>query len=257
MRIVFACITACCLLLIPACWAGAAGYDSNGFEAPTFTPGPLVPQDGWTGGSDGGGIDPEVVTAPHPVIGQQAVKLEVPDIQGAHSWMDHAIDPVVAVPGTIVTVTYDIYRPVLQGTHVQNLWWWWWDAGEPTYGLQWDQAGTTPLTLPHGWNPGAGSIPTVMGAWANVTMVWDFTDMKAYSWYGGTLVDNGIPITNITQLTGWTIYLGHDADTGTGAALAYIDNFKISISVVPDPSSLLAMAAGLAGMAGCALRRRS
>ncbi len=218
-------------------------YDSNGFEAPGIVLGPLAGQDGWTSGGGGGGADPVVVSAPHPVLGQQAVKLEVPDIQGATSSMDHAI-PAINLAGQIVTVSYDIYRPAGQYAP-ENLWWWWWDAGEPTYGLQWDLGGT----LPHGWNPGAGSTPTVFDRYANVTMVWDFQESKAYSWYDGVLVDDGIPIANITTLTGWTIYLGHDAATGTGASIAYIDNFVIT--AVPEPASL-----GLLALGGLLLMRR-
>ncbi len=247
-----------CLTLVSASVAlgsVASGYNSNGFEAPTFAPGPLDGQDGWTGLGTGGGAAPVVVTSPDPVLGQQAVRLQVGDTQGDSSSMDHAIAPVTPGPGVVVTVSYDIFRNApAQGMLAQNMWWWWWDAGEPTYGLQWDQGGG--LTLPHGWNPGAGSVPTIYGAWANLTMLWDFTQMKAYSWYNGVIVDNGISISGITELTGWTISLGHDAADGTGASTVWIDNFKIDVSVIPEPGSLAALATGLVGLGGLALRRR-
>ena len=249
-------VLALSLVLFAAGATCAAGYNSGGFEPATFSTGALAGQDGWTGAGGGGGAAPVVVTAPDPVLGQQAVRLAVGDVQGDTSSMDHAINPVAASSGAIVTVSYDIFRYAPDsGKFAQNMWWWWWDAGEPTYGLQWDVAGAAGQTLPHGWNPGAGAAPTVFGAWANLTMVWDFSQMKAYSWYNGALVDNGIPITNVTQLTGWTINLGHEAASGTGGAVVWIDNFRID--VVPEPGSLLALAGGLVGFGGFVLRRRS
>jgi hypothetical protein len=234
--------------------AASALYDSNGFEG--FTVGDLNGQDGWTASGTAGGTAPQVVTAPFPVHGTQAVLLQVPDVQGSASSIEHFI-PTVAPDGqTRITVSFDIYR---QASHwplwPQNLWWWWWDAGEPTYGLQWDAAGTQPFqTLPHGWNPGASATPTVFGQYANITMVWDFSAMKAYSWYNGALVDDGIPISNISQLSGWTIQLGHDAATGAGWDTAWIDNLVITSSPIPLPASLFLFGSSLAAFVG--LRRR-
>lgn len=228
-------IGAAVALVALSSFAFAAGYDSLGFES--FSLGALNGQDGWSAGQTGGGVAPMVVGAPDPVLGQQAVKLEVGDTQGDGSWMEHGFSPadLIAAGYTDLVVSYDIHREA----STQNLWWWLWDAGEPTYGLQWDIGGT----LPHGWNPGAGTATTVYNRYANVTMEWDFVNMKAYSWYDGNIVDNGIAITNLTALTGWTISFGHDSDTGTGADVAYIDNF--SAIATPEPASLLLVAVGL------------
>lgn len=67
------------------------------------------------------------------------------------------------------------------------------------------------------------------------------------------LVDDGIPIDGITQLTGWGIMLSHDAPTGTGADVVWIDNF--SIHVVPEPASLAVLAGGVLALAGVRRRR--
>ena len=217
--------------------AVGGGYDSQGFEPATFTPGLLNGQDGWDAYIDANsfGMDPLVVTAPDPVLDTQSVRLEVPDLQGAVSGMSHAVDltSVVSAGGT-VTVSYDIYRQ--EGT-LQNIWWYWFDAGTPSYGLQWDQG---PATCPHGWNPGAGSAPTVQGRWANVTMTWDFGAGLAYSWYDGALVDDGIECSGFSTLTGWAIELSHDAADGSGADVAWIDNFYIT----PEPTSAILLALG-------------
>lgn len=238
--------------------SGVAGasilYDSNGFEG--FAVADLNGQDGWIAWESNGGTVPQVVTAPFPVLGTKAVLLQVPDQQGSTSEIEHPIPTVIPDGQTIITVSFDIYR---QTSHwppwPQNLWWWWRDTGEPTYGLQWDAAGNQPFqTLPHGWNPGAGSTPTIFNGYANIKMVWDFSTMQAYSWYNGVLVDNGIPITNISTLSSWGIGLSHDAATGTGWDTAWIDNFVITSNPVPVPASLLLLGSGLAGLAG--LRRK-
>jgi len=249
------------VLVIPAlASAGTTWYDTFGFEpgvdptgmTPDFTQTWLAGQGNWpqataawTGSGAGGGIAPIVVLDPLGAP-SQCVELNIGDTQGDASVMDIGINDPLAAGYRVVTVSYDILR--VTGP-VQNLWWWWWDSGEPTYGLQWDQG---PSTLPNGWNPGAGSAPTVLGRWANVTMTWDFTTMTASSWYDGVQVDNGIPITNITKLTGWTIQFGHDSATGTGSDVCYIDNFVITVDqLVPEPSVFL-----LGGLGLLALLRR-
>ncbi len=225
-------LVACLSTLLLFSLAGASIlYDSNGFEG--FAVGDLNGQDGWTAEGSAGGTAPQVVTAPFPVLGTKAVLLQVPDLQGSVSMISRSIPTVIPDRQTIITVSFDIYR---QTSHwplwPQNLWWYWWDAGQPTYGLQWDVAGNQPFqTLPHGWNPGASSTLTIFGQYANIKMVWDFSTMRAYSWYNGALVDNGIPITDISTLSGWTIFLGHDAATGTSWDTVLVDNFSITSGV--------------------------
>jgi PEP-CTERM motif len=219
-------------------------YDSNGFEGPAFVPGSLLGQDTWTG--TGGSASPLVVRAPDPVLGQQAVRLAMPDLQGAGCSMDRSLWGG-NLANQIVTISFDIYRE--QSRWLSNLYWWWWDGGTPTSGLQWDAGvGFPGQTRPHGWNPGAAGAPTITGRYANVTMVWDFQQMKASSWYDGALIDNGIPISGIHTLTGFTIVLSHDEATGMGPEVVWIDNFVVT--AVPEPASLVLLALG-----GLAARR--
>ncbi|GMV97603.1 MAG: hypothetical protein AMXMBFR83_19600 [Phycisphaerae bacterium] len=221
-------------------------YDAMGFESPAFSVGALDGQDGWTGGSLGGGVVPLVVTAPDPVLGQQAVRMEVGDAFEDTSLMDHDVI-LPSVAGQIVTVSFDIYRPAPAGGKLaQNLWWFWWDAGEPAAGLQWDIGETWPF----GETPGAASAITVFDQYANLTLVWDFQQMKAFSWYNGALVDNGLLISGITELTGWALLLSHDGEAGTGGSIAFIDNLRIT--AVPEPASLVPAAAGALAL----IRRR-
>lgn len=229
--------------------AQLAWYDSGGFEQPAFLPGVLNGQDGWQSeGSGPSGDTARVVTLPEPAVGGQSVRLEVGDSQGDYSLMSRPIADPLAAGWRIVVVSFDIYR--IGPTQKQNLWWYWFDNGEPTYGLQWDLSNAT---HPFGWNPGATSAPTIFDRFVNLKMVWDFSQNKAYSYYDGVLVDDGIPITNIASLTGWGIMLSHDAASGTGADVAWIDNF--SIYVVPEPTSIAVLAGGVLALAG--IRRRS
>lgn len=194
----------------------------------------------WAGNSSGGGTAPIVVLDPLG-SGSQCVELNIGDTQGDVSSMDIGIKDPLAAGYRTITVSYDILR--MSGP-LQNLWWWWWDAGTPTYGIQWDGSRAT---HPFGWNPGAGSAPTVVGQWANLTQTWDFTTMTTSSWYNGVLVDNAIPMPgDITTLTGWTIYFGHDSGTGTGSDVAFIDNFVIMVdNLIPEPGMLLLAGLGL------------
>lgn len=249
MRLLSLCATVCLMTLALVSVSGAAVvFDSGGFEG--YALGALNGQNGWAGSAAGTGVEPTVVTSPHPTLGNKAVKLAVCDLQGDASEMDMDIADPLAAGYKIVTVSYDIYRTGV----VQNMWWWWYDAGEPTYGLQWDLTGDT---YPNGWSTDAGYATTVLGSYATLTMQWNFNEMKAYSWYNGAVVDNGIPISGISSLTGWTIMLGHDSATGTGADCVYIDNFSITADgMVPEPGSVLALASGLIGLGGMAIRRR-
>jgi hypothetical protein len=248
------------LLLITALVGSAAAdmwYDSGGFEPQKFTPGALNGQDGWIGSAGGGGFEPMVVTkATDWTIDEQAVRLEVPDAEGAFSQMEIPVADIIAAGWKDVTVSFEIRRSC-DSTWYQNLWWWWYDAGTPTYGLQWDEGGNYPGgTYPFGWNEGAGRKETVTGRYAKLEMEWNFNDLTTSSWYDGVLVDDAIPMPgDITSLTGWVIQLGHDAATGTGSDKAWIDNFYIE--VVPEPAAVAPLAGFVLGLAGLLLRKKT
>jgi hypothetical protein len=251
------------VLAIPAlASAGTTWYDTYGFEqgvdptmaTPDFTLGPLNGQGNWpqasgawVGGGGGGGVAPMVVNDPLS-MSPQCVELNVGDTQGDFSEMDIGINDPLAAGCRVITVSFDILR---LGPATQNMWWWWYDAGSPTYGLQWDMS---QATHPFGWWDGAGQAPDVIGQWANLTMTWDFVNNTASSWYNGVLVDNALPMAvprDISTLTGWSIYLTHDSDTGTGSDVVWIDNFRITADV-PEPSVFLLVGVGLLAL----LRRK-
>ncbi len=213
------------------------GYDAQGFEPDTFGLGPLNGQDGWAAGLAGGGIEPMVVAAPDPVLDTQAVRLETTGTQGDQSWMEHTFTPadLLAEGYTNLVVSFDVYRPTTENE--QNFWWYLFDAGTPTYGLQWDVGGTRPFGFP------GAEAPTIAGRYANVTMEWDFVSMMAHSWYDGAAVDVDFAITDINSLTGWGMYLAHDADTNGISDQVFVDNF--TAVATPEPATLTLLAIGL------------
>lgn len=232
-------LTTCLASATLVAGAGALTYFQD-FEG--MSQGELDGQGGWVGYTSGGNT-PQVVD----YFGNQVVLLETPDVSGTFSVMELAVDDLVALGYTKVTVTFDILRRDLDVSLVQNLWWYWFDTGTPTYGLQWDQGSQT---MPFGFNPNSSATPTIFNRFVTLKQEWDLGTGLAQSWYDGNPVDVDYPITGIAELTGWAIYLAHDAATGTGRAEAYIDNF--SIEAVPEPTSLAALALGAAVL----LRRR-
>ncbi len=207
-------------------------YDSGGFE--TFALGDANGQDGWTGESDpAGGTPPQVVDASggNPVQGTKSIRLEVPDASGAKSILTLPIDDLVAAGYKLITVSFDIYRASADSP-LENLWWYWFDTGSPTYGLQWDIGGTRPF----GFEAGAGEATTIKDRWVTIVQEWNLEENVAKSWYDGVAVDSAFPISGILTLTGWGIALQHDAGTGTGPEVAWIDNFFITASTDPGAS---------------------
>lgn len=225
-------LTTCLASAALAAGAGAFSYFQD-FEELEL--GDLDGQDGWLTDVSGA-PDPQVVD----LGGNRAVLLEVPDTAGTYALIELPIPDLIDAGLTKVTVSFDIFRPQLDVTMNQNLWWYWYDPGTPTYGLQWDQGGGT--TMPFGFESGAASTQTIYGRFVNITMEWDVAAGLAQSWYDGVAVDVDFPISSIDALTGWAIYLSHDAGTGTGLGRAYIDNF--SIEAVPEPATLAALGLG-------------
>ena len=155
-------------------------YDSQGFEDPLFTTGPLNGQNGWIAYGANSGQEPVIITAPEPVMGSQAIRLEVPDFATATSYMEISVSDILAAGYDEITVSFDIYRQ--NDGFVSNLWWWWFDAGTPTYGLQWDEySGQVGGTYPFGWD--GTSMATIIDRYATIEMIWNFHTGEAMFYY--------------------------------------------------------------------------
>jgi len=242
-------------------------YNSYGFELGVMPPlpdylfGPITGQGfyetarppGWLGWQTGGGIIPNVIPDPTGFGMGQVVEFFT-NAQGDQSVMDILFYSPLKYGNTIVEIEFEIFRTEL---NVNNFWWWTPDAGDFTYGLEWDQS----LAVhPFGWSPGAGSTPASVGAWDHVALEWDYANQVVNSWVNGIAVDVNLPFgaNPPADVTGFTFNFAHDGGADPQQTLAYIDNFHVTVdhTSVPEPGVFAMLGAGLVGLLGYLRRKR-
>ena len=258
MRGLILALAALVLCTAPYAYAGQPGpwYTTLGFEQPGFVPGPVNNQGnwpmanppGWIGYGVAGGMAPQVINDPTGANRGQVVEFAT-TTQGDASGMD-ILWPSTATSNYVVEIEYDMYRTEL---NVNNFWWWNPDAGDFTYGLEWDG---TQAAHPFGWGPGAGQWPATLRGWDHIAMEWNFRNQTVSSWVNGNVVDNAIPMgaNGPKDITGFTFYFGHDGGLGPQTTLAYVDDFNATV-LVPEPGAFFVLASGL-GMICAGLKRR-
>jgi len=193
-------------------------YNAGGFEPPTFSPGPLNNQGGWVAGFVGSGVEPAVVQSPDYVLDTQSVRLEVPDSLNDESWMNIYTADLVAAGVQKIWVTVDIFR---QDTSLGNQNFYWADLGNNTYGLQWDNGNST---MPFGWSFKQGG--TIRNRFARLTREQDVTAGTVSSWYDGNSIDADAYMPQF-KFEGQQFDLAHQADTGSGGDIVWVDNVMI------------------------------
>ncbi len=242
------------------------------------------------------GIVPYVDTAPGPGGDGLAVKFEVGPTQGSESWMYMEFtEPVIpsTIAGSehsIITVSFDVYRPTPASGNFENFWWQWEftdvdgnpDTYPPIYGLQWDGGPGTPnpKNYPLAWGTGVDSMPIVYQQWDKIEMVWDFIEGKASSSINGNSLGYQADISDITSLNGWWFSLQHDSER-SGSSSVWVDNLSITGSdiyvtdfddfiggsingqggwaagtEVPEPTTMLLFGFGLLSIAGVSRRKK-
>ena len=241
-------------------------YNTYGFEAgvdptgmtPDFVLGlPITNQGlweaalppGWIGVTGGGGVVPTVINDPTGFGMGQVIEFVTGPVLADASGMD-IFFPTVKTG--IIEIEWDMFRTEL---NVNNFWWWTPDAGDYTYGLEWDGSAAV---HPFGWNPGAGSTPASLGLWDHIALEWDFNAQVVNSWVNGIPVDVNIPFgPNPPQgVSGFTFVFGHDGGLPPQILTAYVDNFHVTRDVIPEPSIFVMLATGLGGLLVYLKRRK-
>ncbi len=235
-----------------------AWYDTFGFEPPGFALGPIGGQGNWpqalppgiVATQAGGGTLPTVIQDTTGAGMGQIVKF-LTVAQGDGSGIDVFFPSPIKNGNTIVEIEFDMYRTEL---NVNNFWWWTPDAGDYTYGLEWDQS----LAVhPFGWSPGAGQTPATLNGWDHIALEWDFGTSTVSSWVNGLPVDVALPFgaNPPADVTGFSLWFAHDGALGPQVTTAYVDNLRVSVDIVPEPGTIALLASGLMSLL-FVLRRR-
>ena len=250
-------------------------FDTFGFEPEAgYVTGDLAGQQGWLVDIEGNASATIVDSTSGVVIGSQALKLEAPGtLADPNNPYSLFADSVIVLHSTTTDpllwakVSFDVWRDAgqtvvggeaLANTSLNSLWWW--NQDDPNiYGVQWDIDNNI---YPHGFGVDAGGTAIVTGAYANVTLLYDYANNKRYSWYNGVMVDDGILLDvaefGINTFSDIEIYYDQTQPglAGTYGLPAYIDNLYVEWEAVPEPGSFAALALGLTGLVGFRFRKK-
>jgi len=222
---------------------------STGFEPQEgYTLGSIIGQDGWTlyprnvdgGASPVGNPSAEVVAAPEPVLGAQALKLSAKH----HAESGSDVIDIHKVLTSETNMRYALLRfkiwrqPGLMPdgvhpcTYANNLWWYSNDA-YTNQGGQWDIENST-----YGLYGGGGKATTVQGEFATMTRYVDFERGLQWTWYNGALIDSALELD--TSDPKWSdIVFEYQATqpfaSGVYDCPCYIDDLYLGWATVNDP----------------------
>lgn len=223
--------------------SGDVIYDSQGFEG--FSVGMLDGQDGWI--ADWFAPGPYIGHSPEiqdfgAAFGGLGIVLQGNEVSAA--FIEREFPDILGSGYQQVTVSFDIWR-FSSDVPMNGMDWFWyegfWTEFEPAHGVQRHMENGESTVYPFGEQSPLGDLypmaETIYDRWTNLTMTWDFSVATASAWYDGVFVGS-VPISDPSSLTGWYMSLGG------GPSHACIDNFIIT-AVVPEPSPLLLLAAGV------------
>jgi len=235
----------CLALLVAALPATADVLFSTGFEAPDYVTGDLTGQQGWT---------ISTTTTNVSVTGLSGYVIE-----GAQSMLvtgnaGRAAMHSISGAGNLTRIEVKLAKAQVNTGQ-------WWVALQKA-----DGSGRSGV---FGFNNGniqyyrGGSGWTTYSAFSAATAYAFTADVdianKTYAlWVNGVLVDAAIPTYSTAAVIPEQVYLyrGYLSLTGLDTWANYAVADSLAISSVPEPSSLLALVAGLGGVAGYIRRRR-
>jgi hypothetical protein len=204
--------------------AHATGIFSTGFEPATYSPGPLLDQDGWYG-STNMAVQTGTVNA-----GTQAVAITASAAGADGSYHSLAYDSV-GNPENIVTVSIDIR---LNSVTDPNVVW----EGLGLLG----NAGFVTQTLVYGGTGTAcavscSGVPLDPNTWNTLSLQLDFSTHTVSHFLNGVLFSSDSFATNSTSLS--SVAIGINNAGGTSPSTAYFDSLSVVSSVAEPPSLAL------------------
>lgn len=258
-----------CVVGVVLCVAttGAASIvDSGGFENPPYTMIDLAGQDDWVTVGGGGGSAAVQGTVAYPDAGSQAVRVD----RGANS-DDYWFVPINETPTWQIAIDWDMWVEEADGDQTYG----------PFFGVQaYDYAGAEfgvlgtfgvdahtgeilyqrADTEAFDITPNNDTVP--FDTWQHYQLLLDFSEDQYTIFLNGQPLltedfvssEIGHDLNEFTDADIAALAAGAGVDNQAAIGTAYVDNFQVT--VVPEPSSLVLMLAGVSGMLLWRTRRR-